>query len=298
MSASLFVLIPVVLLVLVTALCFTGCVVPNTGLPDTPAPYRDAIGTEPTLIAYWPLDDLMPKDNSPPIAHDLASHPAGQNQFDGNYTGTFALQKDGIVPGDEQDMARFPCASFGGGRVEVLFHQELNASSFTVECWVRPTSGGAQQAVVASAFVDGRPNPTANAGYALVATTDNFWSAQIGIGTTFVPVTSKDAIMLDGMTTYYLAMTFDGGKKLTLFVGIAGGAFTKVPPVTLDANQTFQSEAPGMTATQLFIGMGRPDLATSMQYPFNGLIQDVAFYSPALATTDIQKHFALGSQGS
>jgi len=300
-SASLIVLIPVVLLGVVTTVCFVGCVLNRQGTgvgPGGPtALYQGAVITNANLVAYWPLNDTQ---QDLPTAHDLSNH-----KFDGTYTfgptgpSSFMIQQAGIVPGDLTDALRNPCASFNGGFVQVPFHQELNASSFTLECWVKPNWTGAdpqdQRAAVVSAFGDERPNPTDNAGYGIVATQDNFWSAQIGLGTKFLGATSKDAIMLDGVATYYLAMTFDG-SSLTLFVGIVGGALTSTPPVSPAPGEKFVSESPGMTATSLFIAMGRPDLPTSGLFPFNGLIQDVAYYSPALGVADVQNHFTLGSK--
>jgi hypothetical protein len=51
-----------------------------------------------------------------------------------------------------------------------------------------------------------------------------------------------------------------------------------------------------MSETPLFIGMGRPDLSTG-RFPFNGRIQNVAYYGVALDAPTIQSHFALGVPG-
>ena len=58
MSASLIVLIPLVLLGLVTTLCFVGCVLQAGGL-DIQGPYRDAVTTTNGVVAFWPLDDAQ-----------------------------------------------------------------------------------------------------------------------------------------------------------------------------------------------------------------------------------------------
>jgi hypothetical protein len=137
MSASLIVLIPVVLLGLVTALSFVGCAFQTGGVSGDLGPYGDGITKDPNLVAFWPLDDAMPTDNSPALAHDIASHPPGVNPFNGTYIGTFQLQALGIVPGDNVNHDVTPCAIFDIGRVEVPFHVELNAAPFTLECWVQ-----------------------------------------------------------------------------------------------------------------------------------------------------------------
>jgi Concanavalin A-like lectin/glucanases superfamily len=306
MSASLILFIPLALLGVVTGLCFVGCVFQTGGVPGAdPGPYRDAVTSNSNLIAFWPLDDAPPTDPtdpSAPVARDNAA-PPGQTGHDGTYKGTFTLRLDGIVTGDHPAVgsAGNPCASFDVGLVDVPFSQALNpATSFTLECWVQPnwTSSDSPRAVVVSANADQNPNPTANAGYALIATPTN-WSAQVGIGTTFVSVTNAQSIVSDGKTTYYLAMTFEN-NALSLFVGVAGAFASDTR--TLAATERFQPEQPATmtmpsTATSLFIAMGRPDIPTTNQYPFDGLIQDVAFYSPALQTGDLQNHFTLGSQG-
>ncbi|HXW23827.1 MAG TPA: signal peptidase II [Xanthobacteraceae bacterium] len=59
MSATLIVLVPLVLLALVTALCFVGCAFPTSGLAmKVLTNYRtvDVLGN-PNLAAFWPLDD-------------------------------------------------------------------------------------------------------------------------------------------------------------------------------------------------------------------------------------------------
>jgi hypothetical protein len=122
-------------------------------------------------------------------------------------------------------------------------------------------------------------------------TTAGVWAAEIGLGQTFFSVQSTDPIVPNVIT--YLAMTFDG-TKLSLFVGTVGPAgggnfasFSNTP------SAGFLPEGPS-TATPLFIGMGRPDMTGGM-FPFNGSIQDVAFYSPPLSGTDVQNNFNLGN---
>jgi hypothetical protein len=44
----------------------------------------------------------------------------------------------------------------------------------------------------------------------------------------------------------------------------------------------------------LYIGQGRPDLPTPL-FPFNGSIQDVAFYNVVLDNQTIQTHYLNGS---
>src|SRR5262249_59167809 len=96
-------------------------------------------------------------------------------------------------------------------------------------------------------------------------------------------------------TTFYLALTFDG-KVLSLFANAIGAPFNMTPyaKLTLDVADKF---APSGGSLPLFIGMGRPDLPTSMLFPFNGKIQDVAFYKVAMSAPQLQGHFKLGNPG-
>lgn len=289
MSASLIVLIPLMLLGVVGALCFVGCVLNTHGYGPNLSAYESAVFNNKNLIALWPLNDTA---ESLPTAACI-----NNAQFNGSYPGgpmgpnSFMIQQPGIVFGDVNN-GLVPCASFNGGFVTVGFQQALNPAAFTLEAWVKPADApaGVQRVVVASGKTDQSANPTANAGYAL-AMASGVWVAEIGTGQTFFTVSSTDPIV-PGVITY-LAMTFDG-TKLSLFVGTVGPAgggnfapFSGTPPAS------FMAEAPA-TATPLFIAMGRPDMTGGM-FPFNGSIQDVALYSPPLSDTDVQNNFNLGN---
>jgi hypothetical protein len=198
MSASLIVLIPLVLLSVVGALCFVGCVFQTGGIPLPPnplGPYEgDAVLAEASVVALWPLNDPTGSTNAADI---------GPNKFNGTYVGTeggnYALQQPGLVPQDIINGVQTKCAYFSGGSVQVGFQQALNSQSFTIEAWVKPNwtaaDPQAQRAVVVSA------NGAAGAGFALVATPDNFWSAQIGTGSgNFQGVQSDQKIVLPDVT--------------------------------------------------------------------------------------------------
>jgi Concanavalin A-like lectin/glucanases superfamily len=284
MSASLIILIPFVLLGLVTTLCFVGCALPFYVADFTH--YDSVVLGTPNLVAFWPLDDLG----------GTTAADAGVYHFDGKYDGTYAPGQPGIVKGSQISGGGFgflsPCVLFAGGKVSVPFALPLNAPGpFTIEAWVKPnwtaTDPQVQRAVVVSAFLDESANPTASAGYALVAS-GNFWSAQIGIGTQFMGATSSQPIILDG-STYYLAMTFDG-TTLNLYVN-------PVLPLVAAATATIPANAAfipvGKTQTPLFIGMGRPDIGG--MFPFSGWIQDVVFYNRALDHKTIYDHHMIGS---
>jgi hypothetical protein len=303
MSASLTILIPVVLLGLVTALCFVGCVLNTHGLGPNLSAYEGSVYSNKNSIALWPLNDTA---ESLPTAANIVNP-----QFNGTYPdapmgpNSFMIQQPGIVFGDVNN-GLVPCAFFNGSFVTVDFHQELNPAKFTAEAWVKPNWTAADPQVVRVVLASA--NTTAGAGYALFATADNFWEAQIGTGSgNFLSVKFDQGIALNADKTMnpvnYLAMTFDG-SVLTLFVGTVVGTVGGMVSGSLDSNSSpplvaptqFVPEQamPSSTATPLFIGMGRPDMMGGM-FPFNGSIQDVAFYSPPLSSTDVQNNFNLGS---
>ena len=150
MSATLIVLIPLVLLGLVGTLCFVGCVLPISGLPSPPSPlgpYQgDTILAESKIVAFYPLNDTLPVPAPPPpampTARDLVTTPGPFNGFYNSAPsvpydpmnqsaaapGTFALAQPGLVPGDVPQNAstRSACAAFNGGFVSVAFNAALN----------------------------------------------------------------------------------------------------------------------------------------------------------------------------
>jgi hypothetical protein len=75
MSASLIVLIPLVLLGLVTALCFVGCAQVIGLQPWQSRSYQSTVSGDPNMVALWPLNDV------PPSTTALATPPS----FSGNY---------------------------------------------------------------------------------------------------------------------------------------------------------------------------------------------------------------------
>lgn len=294
MSASLIVMIPVGLFGLVTALCFVGCVLNTHGSGF--GPYEDPISNDADTVACWPLNETLGT-----TAFDI------KNQFNGTYTsvpgtpydpvtksaaadGTFTLNQSGIVPGDIQINGQSPCAAFNGGFVQVPFHPELNPEPpFTLEAWVLPQwtfdpTLPAIRTVVESAI------PSSGMGYDLFATAGNFWAAAVGTPSGVVqtqPLSGSQPIAPN--TPFFLVMTYDGAM-LTLWVN----------PLSTTAIPYAQAAATGFnavpSAVPLVIGTGRPDLLpASTANPFNGKIQDVAFYGKVLDMETIVGHFLLGA---
>jgi hypothetical protein len=299
MSASLVVLIPVTLLATVHLLCFVGCSFHSGVAPVLDyTQYDDTVTSTAGLVAFWPLNET-----SGTTATDN-----GNSHFDGTYTtsanvpydptnqsaaatGVFNLNETGIVAGDANNndpSQRDPCTYFDGGFVNVPWQAALNQPPFTLEAWVRPNwTDQDVQNFPATRVVVASDAPSAHQGFALYATPDNYWAAVVGLGSNNMeakpPQGSNQTIMLG--TTYYLVVTYDGAT-LTLYVNDADG--------TPYAQASASGFSPLPSPIPLYIGTGHPDLTTPL-LPFNGWIEDVAFYNVVLDQKTIQTHYANGN---
>jgi hypothetical protein len=332
MSASLIVLLPVILFGIVSLFCFVGCVLDTSGLPPSFTQYSSTtVLGNPAIAAYWPLGE---SGDSVPAA-DLAPNPDNGQYIDKttlpdiypwpDYTignsplpdilsaaadfGSIAFAQSGIVTGDfgtgDSGIAA-SCLVVNGCYVNVPFASKINpATSFTLEAWVRvdwdKNAPHAWRAVLDARDI----NP--GTGFAIIARADDnapgvyHWMAMIGNGGTdaagFTTATSADPITLNvptGATTYYLAVTYDGpSQTLTLYVdGLQSGP--QVTPAVYVPN----------TTRPLWIGAGVPYVPLRPQaagvlggplFPFVGALQDVAIYNAALAPDVVQKHLYNGS---
>jgi len=299
MSAPLLLLLLIGTAAIVWSACFVGC---DTvfGLSSFSAynAYQTTVTSTPDLAAFWPLNDT-----SGTVAAEL-----GPNHFNGTYTmgpvvttynsgqksdvspGTFALNQTNIVAGDTVNgnpATRNPCVYFNGGYVSVPWQPSLGPAQFTLEAWVAPnwTPEDAQtnpsfRVVVAFADV------AAFAGFALLATPENLWSFQIGIGSQYVPSTAGNNQTIVQGSLYFLVVTYDG-TTLTLWVNPAD---MSQPP---DASVAAPGYVPVAASVPLYIGTGRPDLPTPL-FPFNGSIQGVALYRAVLDRKTIGTHYMNG----
>jgi hypothetical protein len=223
MSASLIVLLPVILLGIVSLFCFVGCVFHTGGLPPNFTQYSSTtVLGNPAIVAYWPLNEA--NDTLP--AADLAPNPDNGRYIDPNTLpaiylntvppwpdykinnspspdiesagapGSIAFAQPGIVPGDfgvnttDSDTSVLSsCLVVNGAYVEVPLASKINpATSFTLEAWVRVdwTAGDPH---AWRAVLDARDlNPCT--GFAIIAQADEnapdtyHWIAVIGNGGT------------------------------------------------------------------------------------------------------------------
>jgi Concanavalin A-like lectin/glucanases superfamily len=302
MTALLVVILPFALFAIVALTCFVGCGLSTTGTKQIVdyQEYQQTVTTTNGLVAFWPLNDA-----SGTIAVDLGPH-----HFDGTYTagpnvpvynaaqhsdaspGTFTLKQPNIVVGDtvnNNGTTPSPCVLFNGGYVKVGWQAALGPplpAQFTLEAWVVPnwTLADAQanpsyRAVVGAA--------TGVGGFVLFASTDNLWAAAIGVGSKDVTITTGNNQTIVQGSLYFLVVTYDGAT-LTLWVNPAD---TTQPP---DGTAAASGYVPLASPLPLYIGTARPDLPTPL-FPFNGRIQDVAFYNVVLDGNTIETHYLNGS---
>jgi hypothetical protein len=228
MSASLVVLIPVILLAIVTVFCFVGCGFSVHGLPGFTKYSDTTVLANSAVVAYWPLsetgDNLPAADRTSPNPNNgqyidpttlpaiypwpafSINNPPNPNIESADAPGTIAFAQPGIVPGDTVQPAddptkRTPCLVVNGCYVNVPFNARINpTTSFTVEAWVRVDWD--QNAPHAwRAVLDARDfNPCT--GFAIIAKADDnqpgiyHWLAVVGNGGTgaagFTSATSDD----------------------------------------------------------------------------------------------------------
>ena len=216
MSASLVVLLPVILFGIVSLLCFVGCVLNTHGLPPSFTQYSTTtVLGNPAVVAYWPLNDA--NDTLP--AADLAPNPDNGQYIDQTTLpaiypwpafninnspspdiisaaapGTISFAQPGIVPGDfgtnnddSNSSAATTCLVVNGCYVNVPLVSKISSlTSFTLEAWVRVDWD--QNAPHAwRAVLDARDiNP--GTGFAIIATADDnapgvyHWMGVIGNG--------------------------------------------------------------------------------------------------------------------
>jgi Concanavalin A-like lectin/glucanases superfamily len=214
MSASLIVLVPVILLGIVVAFCFVGCGFQPTQLLPIFSTYSDTtVLANPAVVAYWPLaetgDNLPAADRAPnpvngqyidqvtlpaiyPWPEYSAQNPPGPNVLSAAAPGSIAFAQPGIVGGDavqpgNDSSVRTPCVVVNGCYVNVPFDPKTNPpTSFTIEAWVRVDWD--KNATFAWRFVLDARDFSPCKGFALFARTDDnlpgvyHWQALIGNG--------------------------------------------------------------------------------------------------------------------
>lgn len=327
MTASLLVLVPVALLVLISGFCFVGCALDTHGLgtgeppPPTPFTKYSVDDVMPTAVAYWPLNEPSATAGNP-VASAIAKDVVGNN--DGNYThkgnappgmfpcpgfpiasgidsafaiGSLALGVVSLLPGDAVQPGNDPNVlttgmQVDGGFVTVPLNAVINPSVFTIEAWARPEWGAGAKAAF-RAVIDSRFQGNGMySGFAIWVSEAGNWEAQLGTTGGSVIVVTADAAQ---QAATHVVLRFDGTKAALFTNGVKTS-----PDVPLPMGTQFNRN----TTAPLVIGVAFPWLTPRMQasdmfffplLPFNGTIQDVAIYDTVLSDDDILKHFNDGS---
>src|SRR5215472_5385315 len=322
MSATLFFLLPIGMLIVVWSFCFVGCGYPDFMFDS----YSDLVLGETNLLAYWPLNELLQSVSTPGPAGTAGD--LSKKGHDGTYTipppypsGLQAVAQSAVlnppnlargtslVPGDANSASNKFAASaaFGGGYVSIPWSTQdwplLNQFSF--EAWVLPKwTGTGNLWVVFSAFIN-------NTGFRVLINDQNHWEFVIGTGPGNMAAAIDTMVPIDptSSTPTYVAVTCDSTTgMINLWINPQGQGDTPNPP---PPPATWTSPMPtGYVAADLsqltaaFIGAGANDQplrtpTTNPQgaplYPFQGLIQSVALYGGLVDPSDSQSHFASGA---
>lgn len=316
MSEYLLVVAPVALLVIVSSVCFVGCVLNTHGIPPDFTTYSDTdVLGNPDCVAYWPLSE--PKGSTTAI--DTRGKQLG-NEHDGTYInsansptlypcpsftvggnssasapgdmtlGTAGLLVgDAIQPGNDFNFTT-TAMNVNGGCVSVPANDVTNPPAFSVEAWVNPNwdAPGSIRTVVNSFSQNG----SVEGGFSLFANESNAWEAELFFGTP-TPLTVTGGTVTAGSTAY-LVLTYDGVQAI-LYVNGVQSAFQPTP-----AGATFLPN----TTSPLTIGAAGGNLPNRTMptdqlffpcFPFNGTIQSVAIYQIALDPITVETHFTNGN---
>jgi concanavalin A-like lectin/glucanase superfamily protein len=321
MTATLFIIVPVALLVLVGTFYFVGCKLDTQGLefpPFTEYGRRDVLeNTSLLCIAYWPLKELP----GAPQAIDLKGGHNGDYKNAANspklfpcpdFTfpnggphsaaagGTLILGQTTIVDGetkpphDPNDVMSETGMTIDGGFVIVPATEAaaLNpAKAFSVEVWARAEFSGSEVPALRMVIESrDRQGPASDqlTGFAIWAN-NGIWEGVLGIANSDTYLTIKGSAVTPEKATH-LVLTFDG-ENGTLFVNGAIAATEKVKGFMPNTTQPLT----------MGVGLKRLDdrdttdpLNAEPRFPllpFNGTLQCVAIYGTALLLTDVQKHF-------
>lgn len=326
MSTTLFFLLPIGMLAVVWSLCFVGVCFPTTG---EATPYSDLIlKQEPSLLAYWPLNDatgVAPPPPFPPTPTGSTSIGEAADFSGKNHIGSYLLppiyptlagsagptqmpngpavnlQAGSIVPGDAGSTTNSEpnSADFEGGYVSIPWSAPNALSAFTLEAWIQPNPNGIGLGFDEAIFSALTANNNVFQGFRVLLNTSNQLTVVIGDGTANPPSPSLSAA-IDPTTITYIAVTCQS-SNFTLF---AAGIDDPATQPQMIGSFGYVPVDPTQPVT-FFIGAGVNEQALRTQggvtgapeFPFLGKIQSVALYSSALSNMDLQSHFSAGSPG-
>ncbi len=214
-----------------------------------------ASGYTSQLASYWPLNEP-----SGTTALDLA----GTNNA--TYSGAVTLGVPGIATGDSDT-----AVSFGGGTADAGYSDNLNPSTFTLEFWAKPAD-------TAVAYVVALQDRTTGSRIGYAIEKNNFssgWDFTFGNGPASYNNISSSTPVVAGKA-YFVAATYDGTTAKLYVNGVLEASLAT----------TYQPATPG--AVNFTMG------SRNGNSTYNGVLEDVRFYSRALAPGEISALAAAG----
>jgi hypothetical protein len=263
MTTIILLAIPIAALAPTLLLGFVGCGLDTTG---TAGPtFDDVVSAVPSLVSWWHLNEASgPTATDSKGGHDgtYGSAPVAAAAQSAAAPGTLDFSQPTLISNAPAKTS----ISVNGGGVQVPFSADLNKPQFTIQAWVRTnwtdTADAAYRCVI---FNEQSDAGGVRQGFSLYANPDNKWEVFVGDGSTFASAVADGPITLG--STDYLTATYDG-TTLTLYVNSEqrGSA-----ALAYKAN----------TSHPLSIGQGIAG-PFNPGYPFNGQLQEVAYYNTAL----------------
>jgi hypothetical protein len=234
-----------------------GCVVQQD--------YQTALTQDDRPVGYWRLNEAIPPAT---IATNLGSLGTAAN---GTYfsSGT-AGGIPGAITGDPDEAVGFDGIA---SKVEIPFNAALNATIFSIECWVNPDTGALGQDM---SVMDARAAESL-AGYVFCATanpTNGRWEFKMGNGSGWDVLPGP--LLVSNQWTH-LVGTYDGTNQ-SLY---ANGALVASAPVNFLPNPS----------SPLRLGSGDP--ASGLN--FSGGMDEVTVYTNALSPAQVLLHYLYGT---
>jgi Concanavalin A-like lectin/glucanases superfamily len=244
--------------------------------------YQNVVRGEANLAGYWRLSE---GENGNNVAKDSAPVPSHDGTYMGVGVDKNALGALQAVSQPDDKAAEFNGA---GAYVEIAFAPLINPpQSFSLELWVRPSSGATGKMAILSAYEITGPGTSRGFALELESQPTPIVRAKIGAVDAEKSLVAPlgDGLEHDGWC--HIVLTYESiEKRLRLYVNADNGLHDKELGSTSTNPVHFQANL----AAHLRIGAGHSQAGAVIE-PFNGRIDEVAVYREALNGMAIKKHF-------
>jgi hypothetical protein len=244
-------------------------------------------------VGYWRLNETTAPSAPPIIANNLGSLGGAAN---GVYSNTcFPGALPGAIAGDPANgAALFPSVDTAN-RVRIPYAAQWNANAaFSVEFWAKPgqtnttVSPGASTVFTSTTrsgwlFYQADPGLVGGGG----------WNFRLYVGSAPTGTANKTiglAMTLDTTKWYHVVGVYDGAGNMTLYVNGAPVATGNLPDVYRFVTDT--------TAPMTFGNRSDGASAVGGYFPYNGLVDEAAFYSAALSAGQVLTHYQAGTNAA